>query len=311
MYRYINGEYAYDMFNLIAYYVLMISSLFYYKPKCKVMGLWSKYAIHFTSRFHTELGRWVKVTLVSVELLLLALALNLSTYANRAFGDLVGTGANYFATLFIAPIAWTLLSLILGANPMEQIDIATLFAPVYLFFVKIACFLNGCCWGIPWEHGLYNHHPNHPGNQVPVQAIECFWCLIIFAFLLWYRKKAKKGTMYPMYMILYSATRFCSEFFRHEENVLWIFKTYHLLCIVGFLIGLALYIVAVKFGDRMFGFIDKPHEKINAKIATYESDHQTNPTIVAKEKEKIKEEKRKNKEREKKNKKLYSHSRKL
>lgn len=311
MYRYINGEYAYDMINMLAYYVLLISSLFYYKPKSEAMGLWSKYAIHFASRFNTELGRWVKLALVSVELLLFALILNYSTFANRAFGDLVGTGANYFATLFIAPIGWTLLSLILGANPMEQIDITTLFAPIYLFFVKMACFFNGCCWGIAWEHGLYNRHPYHPGNQVPVQAIEAFWCLVIFAFLLWYKKRAKKGTMYPMYMILYSATRFCSEFLRHEENVLWIFKTYHLLCIAGFLIGLVLYLIAAKFGDRMFSFIDKPHEKINAITATYESAHHVNLDIDAKEKAKIREEKRKKKEREKKNKKMYSHSRKL
>ncbi len=311
MHRYINGEYAYDVINTIAYYVLLISSLFYYKSKGEVMGLWSKYAIRLASRFSIASGRITKLVLSLVELFLFALLLNYCTYTNMAFGNLVGTGGNYFSTLFLAPIAWSLLSLILGANPLEQIDIATMFVPVYLFFVKLACFYNGCCWGIPWEDGPYNQHPYHPGRQVPVQAIECFWCLVIFAFLLWYRKKAKRGTMYPLYMMLYSATRFCSEFFRHEENVLWIFKTYHLLCIAGFLIGLLFYFFAVKFGDRMFSFIDKLHKKFDGTIATTEAGHKTEHETMAIEKARIDEMKRKQKEREKKNKKLYSHSRKL
>lgn len=311
MYRYINGEYAYELINTIAYYVLLISSLFYYKSKGEVMGLWSKYAIRLASRFSDSSVRKIKLVLSLVELFLFARVLNYCTNANMAFGNLVGTGGNYFATLFLAPIAWFLLSLILIANPLEQIDIATMFAPVYLFFVKLACFYNGCCWGIPWENGPYNRHPYHPGRQVPVQAIECFWCLIIFAFLLWYRKKAKKGTMYPLYMMLYSATRFCSEFFRHEENVLWIFKTYHLLCIAGFLIGLLFYFLAVKLGDRMFSFIDKLHKKIDTITTTTESGHNTEYETLAKEKARIDEMKRKQKEREKKNKKMYSHSRKL
>lgn len=311
MHRYINGEYAYALLNTIAFYILLISSLFYYKSKGEVMGLWSKYAIRLASRFSIAIGQIVKLVLSLVELILFALILYLCTFTNMAFGNLVGTGGNYFSTLFLAPIAWSLLSLILGANPLEQIDLATMFLPVYLFFVKLACFFNGCCWGIPWEDGLYNHHPYHPGRQVPVQAIECFWCLVIFAFLLWYRQKAKKGTMYPVYMMLYSATRFFSEFLRHEENVLWIFKTYHLLCIAGFLIGLAFYFFVAKFGNKMFTFIDKKHQKIDAVIAATEGGHKSKFDTMAIEKARIEEKKRKQKEREKKNKQMYSHSRKL
>ncbi len=270
MHQFIGDRWAYDLINYTGYVVMMISSLFYYKSKRNVIGLYSKHIIHRASCVNVHLGIGVKFILASIESLIMALMIDLSSYINGPFGDLVGTGANYFGLLFLTPIVWFVISAILRINPLKQADITTMCVPVFLFFVKIACFLQGCCWGIPWEYGPYNYHHDHPGNQVPVQAIEAFWALAIFIFLLWYRKKAKTGTMYPMYMILYSATRFCSEFFRREENVVWIFKTYHLLCIAGFVIGLILLLIVRKYGEKLSDFFDKPHIKFEQKVAEYE-----------------------------------------
>lgn len=300
MHRYFGDVVAYDLFNMLGFIMAMISSLFYFKSKRNVMGLHSKRVIFLASRINRYLGKVVEVVLASVESLLMAFMIDRATYTNRPFGELVGTGADYFGLLSTVSFFWIALSLILVVNPLKQMDITTMSLPVYLFFVKLACFFNGCCWGIPWEYGPYNYHYDHPGNQVPVQAIEAFWALAIFIFLLWYRKKAKTGTMFPMYMILYSATRFCSEFFRREENVLWIFKTYHLLCLAGIAIGLVLLFIAVKFGDKISAFFDKPHAKLDLKIAEYENAHKDEWERKAKEKE-----------REKKNKKMYAKSRKL
>ena len=270
MHQFFGDQLAYNLFNNISICAAIISSLFYFKSKRKSVSLYSRYAVFYTSRISTLLGKIVEIILVSLESVVLAGVAILSTTLNQPFGNLVGTGANYFGTLFFVSILWFLISLILIANPLKQIDIATMFLPPFLFFVKLACFCQGCCWGIPWEHGLYNHHPDHPGYQVPVQAFEAFWAVAIFIFLLWYRKKAKCGTMYPMYMILYSATRFCSEFFRREENVVWIFKTYHLLCIAGFIIGLALLLIMRKHGERLSDFFENPHIKFEQKVAEYE-----------------------------------------
>ena len=154
---------------------------------------------------------------------------------------------------------------------MKQMDIVAPLLPLRLVFLKIACYFNGCCWGIPWEYGPYNHHYDHPGNQVPVQAIEAFWAFSIFVFLLIYRKKAKPGTIYPMYIILYSATRFCSEFFRREENVLWIFKRYHLLCLAGVTIGLVLLFIVKIWGNKIQNLFEKPHKNLDLKIAQYKN----------------------------------------
>lgn len=265
------GEYvAYDLFNSIAIYVTLILSLFCYKSKLNAMGLYSRYAVFFLSRKNYKAGKFFKYFLAFVELFLITLICIASVLFNYPFGELVGTGVNYFGGLYALPILMIVFSVVIMANPMKQMDIVTFLLPMRLFFLKLACFFNGCCWGIPWEYGPYNYHYDHPGNQVPVQAIEAFWALAIFVFFLWYRKKAKEGTMYPMYLILYSATRFCSEFLRREENVLWIFKTYHLLCMAGFVIGLILFFIARKYGDKISDFFDKPHKKFDLKIAQYE-----------------------------------------
>lgn len=271
MYRFleINGNQvvSFDFFNSIALYASVISALFFIKLKLNSMGVFSKYAIHYASRANLNFGKIVKVILASIELILMVGIGAAATLNNNPFGEMVGTGVNYFGGLFSFPIYLFIASCVLMTNPLKQIDITTLSLPIYLFFVKIACFLNGCCWGIPWENGPYNYHYDHPGNQVPVQAIEAFWALAIFVFLLIYRKKAKPGTLLPMYMILYSATRFCSEFFRREENVLWIFKTYHLLCIAGVIVGIILLLIVKRYGERISDFFDGLYKNLKLKIA--------------------------------------------
>ena len=267
MHQFIGEQWAYSLINYIAFVVMMIYSLFYYNSKRDVISLYSKYVIHRASCINIYFGKGFKFILASAESLIMAYMINLSSYMNVPFGKLIGTGGNYFALLFLTPIAWFVISAILIINPLKQADITTMCVPVYLFFVKIACFCQGCCWGIPWEHGLYNYHSSHPGNQVPVQAIEAFWAVAIFIFLLWYRKKAKCGTMYPMYMILYSATRFPVEFLSAaHEKIIGPFNTYHILCAIGVGIGLLLLLIVNLFGEKISNIFESAHNKLDEKM---------------------------------------------
>ena len=271
MYRFIGDQTAYSFFNTLSLIVTLVASLFLFPLKRDVIGLHSKRIIHSISRSNETIGTVAKYVLISVESLLMAGILLFSTSYNMQFGELVGTGGNYFASLFLVSPLWFVMSLVLMTSPLKQIDIATLLAPVFLFVVKIACFCNGCCWGIPWEHGLYNDNFNHPGKQVPVQAFEAFFALVILVFLLLYRKKAKTGTLFPMYMILYSATRFPVEFFSAaHEKIAGPFNTYHFLCIAGVIIGFILLLCVKLFGEKITSLFEKPHEKLNLKIAEQE-----------------------------------------
>lgn len=245
-----------------------------------------------------------------VELFLFMILSNSLKAINGALGDLLNTGANYFGMLFVMPFAWFALSLVLGSNPLTQMDLVAPILPLMLIFIKIACFTAGCCWGIPWEHGFYNrYHGNE--YQVPVQLIEAFWALAIFIFFLFYKKKARQGTLLPLYTILYSATRFCSEFLRHEENVLGPLKLYHLLCIAGVVYGIILWLAVEKYRTPINEFYDKYETRLVGKYrATTEEENEE----IARKKQSIKaksKNKRRQRAKERQNKEINIHSRKL
>lgn len=264
---------AYTFFGYVAYYFMLFSTLFYYKSKQNATGLYARAITLFVSRSNEILGKIVKIVFFVVESYLAAKLVDLAIgLFNRSFGEFVGTGANYFGFLLTILLFWILYSLLIMANPLKILDISTMYLPLHLVFVKMSCYCAGCCWGIPWEHGPYNYHPDHPGNQVPVQLIESAWALLIFLFLLWYRKKAKEGTLFPTYMILYSVTRFLSEFFRHEENVLGPLKMYHILCLVAIAYGIFHLVFLHFYRDTINEFFNNIHGKLDAKIAGYEDE---------------------------------------
>ena len=168
---------------------------------------------------------------------------------NVNFGPLVATGANYFGTLFFMPLILMALSTLLGTNPMKQLDLLTPAFPLILTFTKAACFCQGCCRGIKTRFGMFNHATQ--SMEFPVQLVEMFFAICIFIILLKWRDKVKEGAMYPIYAILYSGTRFFSEFLRCEENVWGILKTYHILCILGMIYGIAGYLLVGIFREKI------------------------------------------------------------
>lgn len=168
---------------------------------------------------------------------------------NRSFGDLVGTGANYFGILYFGPIILFLWFYVSSLNPFKQMDMITPAYPLALVFVKLACFCAGCCKGMECSWGWY--YPSDDKILFPSQFVEVLLALIIFVFLMIYRKKAKEGTMFPIYLIAYSVTRFPAEFFRTEENILGVLKTYHILCIIGVVVGVLWLFIVLKFSDKI------------------------------------------------------------
>ncbi len=271
MHRFFGENDAYSLFNLISYYAILISSLFLFKTKRESMSLLLKHIVSFVSRLNQKAAKIVEVLFVFAESYIFAFFLDVAIKANRPFGDLVGTGANYFGSLIVAPILLSIISIVLVSNPLKQIDTMIVLAPIQLFFIKLACFFNGCCWGIPWEHGPYNYHYDHPGNQVPVQLIEAFYAVLILLILLLYRKKAKPGTIYPMYLTLYSFTRFFSEFFAAAyPDVLGPFNMYQILCTIGFVVGIILLILMNIFGERLSDYFERPRKNFELKIAQKE-----------------------------------------
>ncbi len=176
-------------------------------------------------------------------------------YVNTSFGNMVGTGSNYFGMLFVMPVVMMAIYCFMGVDPLAQFDIVTPALPAALVFVKLSCFFEGCCYGIQSPYGVY--FSDRGLFEVPVQLIESFNALVLFLFLLVYKKFAKKGTMYPVYVFFYCLTRFFSEFLRREKNILWIFKTYHILCFIGIVLGAVAFVLVLKRRQQLENFLYK------------------------------------------------------
>lgn len=269
MYRFFGETDAYSLFNTLARVLTIVASLLYFNIKKDSISLYSRTVINFIEQKKLKIGKIkiekiVEFILVSVELLLMGYLPSLAAKVNRPFGSLVGTGGNYFGLLTVVWLVVILISVLILSNPIKQLDLVAIFLPFRMIFTRLACFFNGCCWGIPWEYGPYNYHYDHPGNQVPVQAIEAGFVLIIFLFLLWYRKRARPGTMFPMYLFLYSGLRFFNEFFTAADpDIIGPFNMYHILCAIGVVVGLVTFFVMRKYGEKISSAFDRT---VNNKI---------------------------------------------
>lgn len=171
---------------------------------------------------------------------------------NYGFGDLLMTGANYFGLLFFVPFVLLLLCLVIRVDPRKQIDLITPTFPLALIFAKIGCFGAGCCNGCEWSTGFYNYATGH--KEIPLQLVEAGVALLLFVFLLIWRKKAKAGTMFPIYMIAYSAIRFFTEFLSNRDDIIGPFNIYHILCFAGVIIGIVELLLVLEYGEKLQKF---------------------------------------------------------
>lgn len=138
---------------------------------------------------------------------------------------------------------------------------------------RIGCFLNGCCHGkissLPWamrfpeDSGPYYNHlhegliaPHQLSFPVhPTQIYESVFALLLFLFLLRYRKNQNRdGELFAVLFMLYPLGRFFIEFLRDDDrgslsflSLPQVFSVLVALIATGFLITLRR---EIRFTDR-------------------------------------------------------------
>lgn len=134
------------------------------------------------------------------------------------------------------------------------------------FFVKLGCFFNGCCFGIPapekFPFGVcypYNSYPQMLfGDKLlfPSQLFESITWLCIFIFLI-IRKKYKQfdGELIIFMFILFGISRFLIEFTRYHENYVLI-STGHIFSLIIIIISIILYSIK-KSNNKSYKKLDK------------------------------------------------------
>lgn len=254
MYQYLGntGIEMYGLFNTIAIYVVYIYNLIKLKNKKNNLSNISLFSIKYFSdknkfKLLASNNLWALIETMAIAFVQYEFAGYLGL--NNRFGRIFGTGPNYFGLLLFGPIVLYLFFYVIAINPLKQMDRITPAYPLALVFVKLACFFHGCCSGIECSWGLY--FPSKDAIMFPTQLLEAGVALLLYIFLILYKKKAKEGTLFPIYLTVYSAIRFFTEFSRVEENVLWILKKYHIICIFGVIVGIAELLIVLKYSEKI------------------------------------------------------------
>ena len=121
----------------------------------------------------------------------------------------------YGGLLFMPPLM-LLFSRLLRADFFTITDNCCAGVFALLGTAKIGCSIYGCCWGIPFSHGLYN---DFAGEKVfPVQLLEsALTFLIAFGVYYYATHRHAHGTVYPLGLLMYGVIRFFIQFLRFHE----------------------------------------------------------------------------------------------
>lgn len=175
------------------------------------------------------------------------------------------SAANFFVNIFFFPVYGILVAILFRVTISVFMDACALLIGSSLIFFKIACYCEGCCYGIEYGSVFYNHA--NARYELPVQLIEAASALVIVIVLgILYKRNKKSGLLFPLFMILYCGTRFVSEFWRDDfPVVLGGLKAYHIQCILGFVLGAAYLAVVLVWGDRILAYFEKKNKAFAEK----------------------------------------------
>jgi len=89
---------------------------------------------------------------------------------------------------------------------------------------RVGCLLNGCCFGKVSESGIY--FPVQQATLIPTQIYSSLALVIIFIFLRFLQDKPhREGTIFFTYLLLYSVKRFIIEFWRADNDIIFLGMT--------------------------------------------------------------------------------------
>ncbi len=263
------GIQNYNLFSYIGTLAVFVYSFIFFKERRTLISYRSKKIVYAIAVKNKKLGRFVEnfFTLLGCGFSY-GISFALIVLFNGSLGLALGTVANYFGSALPLAFVAFFASVLFGANPLKQMDFFAPAVALHLTFIKIGCYCAGCCHGIPWSGGPRNELYNFQ-EQFPVQLVESACAAFIaIGLLIYLRKFAKKpGLGLPLFLLLYSGTRFFSEFLRAEENVLGPFKLFHLFCIMGFLLGVIEIFIVLSMGDKINAYYESKYAPVEQKLA--------------------------------------------
>jgi len=174
---------------------------------------------------------------------------NWSDYASRPLQvfALWRGGLVFYGGFFGGTIGVGLYVYFKGIHVWKFLDATTPSIALGLFFTRIGCFLNGCCYGkptdLPWgvrfqkgsnvyydeiEKGLITGSNASSLSLHPVQLYESLEGLVLFLIFFFFLGKRKKfdGQTFWTFPLIYSVLRFANELLRGDDIRGYIWSPY-------------------------------------------------------------------------------------
>jgi len=123
-------------------------------------------------------------------------------------------------------------------------------------FMKIGCFMAGCCYGIPSQLPWAVRFPDLNGPRHPSQLYETVLNFINFAILavLW-KKRKFEGQIVAIYVFNYSIIHFLMFYFRQHSDKNYIFRSTSIFWSLS--VGQLINILGLAAGVLLFIFLKK------------------------------------------------------
>lgn len=176
----------------------------------------------------SDLGFWILISAV-VGARLLYVLLHSGEFKNDPF-EIVAIwrgGLMFFGGFLLALIVGIYYS---KRNNIRVLSLGDIVAPsiaLGIFFTRIGCFLNGCCFGIPTTLPIgitfprecaAGYSPIGSLPLVPTQLIASLFGLLLFFYLEGRRKQAKHGELFGTVLFTYGIFRFLIDLVRYYED---------------------------------------------------------------------------------------------
>lgn len=144
----------------------------------------------------------------------------------------------------------------LKKQKISVLQVADIVAPaiaIGVFFTRIGCFLNGCCFGtpstLPWAikfpaHCVAGASPVGDLTLHPTQIYTSLFGLALFFFLNnRLNKPHSRGEIFSFYLMFHGAFRFGINFIRYYEDSanIWI---NHVIALALIIVGAVIYIIS-------------------------------------------------------------------
>ncbi|MBN2356016.1 prolipoprotein diacylglyceryl transferase [candidate division KSB1 bacterium] len=119
----------------------------------------------------------------------------------------------------------------LRIKKLPMLRIADIVIPVFFLgeaITRVGCYLNGCCFGTPCEHGIFcvTFPPESAAGSIfqnvplhPAQLYSSFYALAMFVVMMVLdRRRYYDGFLFYLFFVLYGIGRLIIDFFRYYES---------------------------------------------------------------------------------------------